>query len=76
MSRMSDAYNDVIDLVVEAIEGGAFYLGDVVEYVNARSAVKAERSVIAGIIDSLDTDYAGGASQVMYMNELSYKDNR
>ena len=76
MSRMSDAYNDVIDLVVEAIEGGAFYLGDVVEYVNARSAVKAERSVIAGIIDSLDTDYAGGASQAMYMNELEYKDNR
>ena len=76
MSRMSDAYNEVIDLVVEAIEAGAFYLGDVVEYVNARSAVKAERSVIAGIIDSLDTDYAGGASQIMYMNELSYKDNR
>ena len=76
MSRMSDAYNEVIDLVVEAIAAGAFYLGDVVEYVNARSAVKAERSVIAGIIDSLDTDYAGGASQVMYMNELEYKDNR
>ena len=76
MSRMSDAYNEVIDLVVEAIEAGAFYLGDVVEYVNARSAVKAERSVIAGIIDSLDTDYAGGASQVMYMNELEYKENR
>ena len=76
MSRMSDAYNEVIDLVVEAIEAGAFYLGDVVEYVNARSAVKAERSVIAGIIDSLDTDYAGGASQAMYMNELEYKDNR
>jgi len=53
-----------------------FYLGDVVEYVNARATIKAERSVIAGIIDSLDTDYAGGASQFMYMNELNYKDNR
>ena len=76
MSYMSDCYNDIVDLVGDAIEAGAFYLGDVVEYVNERSRLKVDRETVAGIIDSLDTDYAGGASQVMYMNELSYKDNR
>ena len=76
MSRMSDCYTEIVELVADAIEAGAFYLGDVVEYVNSRATIKADRDVIAGVIDSLDTDYAGGASQLMYMNELNYKDNR
>ena len=76
MSKMSDCYSEIVDLVAEAIEAGAFYLGDVVEYVNARATLKTDRDVIAGVIDSLDTDYAGGASQMMYMNEIEYKENR
>lgn len=76
MSYMSDAYNDIVDLVGDAIEAGAYYVGDVVEYVNARSRLKVDRDMVDGIIKSLDFDYAGGASQAMYMNELEYKDNR
>ena len=67
MSRMSDAYNDIVDLVGDAINAGAFYLGDVVEYVNTYSRLKVDRETIAGIIDSLETDYAGPI-------ELKYKD--
>ena len=40
MSYMSDAYNDIVDLVGDAIEAGAYYVGDVVEYVNERSRLK------------------------------------
>jgi hypothetical protein len=76
MSYMSDAYNEIVDLVGDAIEAGAYYVGDVVEYVNQRSRLKVDRETVDGIIKSLDFDYAGGASQAMYMNELSYKDNR
>ena len=76
MSYMSDAYNDIVDLVGDAIEAGAYYIGDVVEYVNERSRLKVDRETVDGIIRSLDFDYAGGASQTMYMNELEYKDNR
>ena len=57
MSRMSDYYNEIVDLVAEAIESGAFYLNDVVEYVNARSSLKVERDVIAGVVASFDTSY-------------------
>jgi hypothetical protein len=73
---MSDAYTDIVELVGDAIEAGAYYIGDVVEYVNTYSRLKVDRDMVAGIIESLDFDYAGGASQAMYMNELSYKDNR
>ena len=52
MSYMSDCYNDIVDLVGDAIEAGAFYLGDVVEYVNERSRLKVDRETVAGIIDS------------------------
>ena len=76
MSYMSDAYNEIVDLVGDAIEAGAYYVGDVVEYVNQRSRLKVDRDMVDGIIKSLDFDYAGGASQAMHMNELSYKDNR
>lgn len=76
MSSMSDAYNDIVDLVGDAIESGAYYVGDVVEYVNERSRLKVDREMVNGIIQSLDFDYAGGASQAMYMNELAWKDNR
>lgn len=68
MSHMSDAYNEIVDLVGDAIEAGAYYVGDVVEYVNERSRLKVDRETVDGIIKSLDFDYAGGASQLMYMN--------
>lgn len=70
MSRMSDAYMDIVDLVGDAIEAGAYYVGDVVEYVNTYSRLKVDRETVAGIIESLDFDYAGGASQMMYVNKL------
>ena len=70
MSYMSDAYNDIVDLVGDAIEAGAYYVNDVVEYVNERSRLKVDRETVNGIIRSLDYDYAGGASQMMYVNKL------
>ena len=70
MSRMSDAYTDVVELVGDAIEAGAYYVGDVVEYVNTYSKLKVDREIVKGIIDSLDFDYAGGATQTMLMNKL------
>ena len=70
MSRMSDAYLDIVDLVGDAIEAGAYYVGDVVEYVNTYSRLKVDRETVAGIIESLDFDYAGGASQMMYVNRI------
>ena len=70
MSRMSDAYTDIVELVGDAIEAGAYYVGDVVEYVNERSRLKVDRETVNGIIRSLDYDYAGGASQMMYVNKL------
>ena len=70
MSRMSDAYTDIVELVGDAIEEGADYISDVVEYVNQRSILKVDREIIKGIIDSLDFDYAGGATQTMLMNKL------
>jgi glycerol kinase len=76
MSYMSDAYTDIVDLVGDAIEAGAYYINDVVEYVNERSRLKVDRETVDGIIKSLDFDYGGGASQSMLMNELNYKDNR
>ena len=57
MSRMSDAYNDIVDLVGDAIDAGAYYVNDVVEYVNARSSLKVDRDMVNGIIQSLDFDY-------------------
>lgn len=70
MSYMSDCYNEIVDLVGDAIEAGAYYVGDVVEYVNERSRLKVDRETVNGIIQSLDFDYAGGASQIMYVNRL------
>lgn len=70
MSRMSDAYTDIVDLVGDAIEAGAYYVNDVVEYVNERSCLKVDRETVNGIIESLEFDYAGGASQIMYVNSL------
>ena len=57
MSRMSDAYTDIVELVGDAIESGAYYVGDVVEYVNERSRLKVDRNTVDGIIKSLDFDY-------------------
>jgi hypothetical protein len=67
---MSDAYTDIVELVGDAIEAGAYYVGDVVEYVNERSRLKVDRDMVNGIIESLDFDYAGGASRMMYVNRL------
>ena len=53
MSRMSDAYIDIVELVGDAIEAGAYYLNDVVEYVNARSSLKIDREMAEGIANSL-----------------------
>ena len=53
MSRMSDAYMDIVDLVGDAIEAGAYYINDVVEYVNERSALKIDRETANGIVNSL-----------------------
>ena len=53
MSRMSDAYIDIVELVGDAIEAGAYYLNDVVEYVNARSTLKIDREMASGIVNSL-----------------------
>ena len=69
MSYMSDAYTDIVELVGDAIEAGAYYVGDVVEYVNTYSKLKVDREIVKGIIDSLDFDYAGGATQTMLMNK-------
>ena len=71
MSRMSDAYTDIVDLVGDAIEAGAYYVGDVVEYVNTYSSLKVDRETVKGIIESLDFDYAGGATQTMLMNKVN-----
>ena len=57
MSYMSDCYNEIVDLVGDAIEAGAYYLNDVVEYVNERSRLKVDRETVDGIIRSLDSDY-------------------
>ena len=57
MSYMSDCYNEMVDLVGDAIEAGAYYLNDVVEYVNERSRLKVDRETVDGIIRSLDSDY-------------------
>ena len=57
MSYMSDCYNDIVDLVGDAIEAGAYYVNDVVEYVNARSRFKIDREMADSIIRSLDSDY-------------------
>ena len=54
MSRMSDAYTDIVELVGDAIEAGAYYVGDVVEYVNERSRLKVDRNTVDGIIRSLE----------------------
>ena len=70
MSYMSDCYNEIVDLVGDAIEAGAYYVNDVVEYVNERSRLKVDREMVDGIIKSLDFDYGGGASQSMLMNRL------
>ena len=53
MSYMSDCYNDIVDLVGDAIEAGAYYVNDVVEYVNARSTLKIDREMASGIVNSL-----------------------
>ena len=53
MSRMSDAYTDIVDLVGDAIEAGAYYINDVVEYVNERSVLKIDRELASGIVNSL-----------------------
>ena len=50
---MSDAYIDIVELVGDAIEAGAYYLNDVVEYVNARSSLKIDREMAEGIANSL-----------------------
>lgn len=68
MSRMSDAYIEITNLVGDAIESGAYYLGDVVDYVNQRSSLKVDRETVKGMIESLDFDYGGGASYTMLMN--------
>jgi hypothetical protein len=57
MSYMSDAYNEIVDLVGDAIEAGAYYVNDVVQYVNERSRLKVDRDMVDGIIRSLDSDY-------------------
>lgn len=59
MSRMSDAYMDIVDLVGDAIEAGSYYVNDVVEYVNTYSKLKVDRDTVKGIIDSLYYDYEG-----------------
>ena len=51
-------------------EAGAYYVNDVVEYVNERSRLKVDRETVNGIIESLDFDYGGGASRMMYVNRL------
>ncbi len=70
MSRMSDAYTEIVELVGDAIEAGAYYLGDVVEYVNARSALKVDRDMVGGIIDSLYYDMDDRYGPVQALNSL------
>ena len=53
MSRMSDAYTDIVELVGDAINAGAYYLNDIVEYVNLRSALKIDREMASDIANSL-----------------------
>ena len=57
MSYMSDAYNEIVDLVGDAMYAGAYYVNDVVEYVNARSRVKIDRETANDIIKSMDFDF-------------------
>lgn len=52
MSRMSDAWLEVEELVYDAIAAGCIYDGEVVRYVNERAPLKVDRDVIVGILDT------------------------
>lgn len=51
MSRMSDAWLEVEELVYDAIAAGCEYDNEVVYYVNERAPLKVDRDVIISILD-------------------------
>jgi len=52
MSRMSDLWLEVEELVYDAIADGCMYDGEVVKYVNDRAPIKIERDVVINILES------------------------
>ena len=53
MSRMSDLYLEVQELVVDAVSTpGIFYDTDVLDYVNDRCSVEVDLKTIEAILDS------------------------
>lgn len=52
MSRMSDLWLQVEELVYDAIEAGCEYDNEVIKYVNDRAPLKVDSDVILGIIDT------------------------
>lgn len=60
MSRMSDAWLEIEELVYDAIAAGCIYDGEVVHYVNSRAPLKVDRDVIIGILDTYVSDWNEG----------------
>lgn len=52
MSRMSDLWLQIEELVYDAIAEGCMYDNEVVKYVNDRAPLKVDRDVILGIINT------------------------
>ena len=54
MSRMSDLYLEVQELVVDAVSTpGIFYDTDVLDYVNDRCSVEVDLETVEAILDSI-----------------------
>jgi hypothetical protein len=68
MSRVGDAYIEVQELAVQAIENGAQTVNDVLTYVNTHALLKVDEPFIVQIIQDLDYDYGGSASYLMENN--------
>lgn len=58
MSRMGDAYIEIQELTVQAIESGAQTVNEVLVFVNDRALLKVDEPMMVQIIQDLDWDYA------------------
>ena len=65
MSRMSDLWLEIEELVYDAIADGCIYDGEVVKYVNDRATLKVDEDVIKGIINSY-CEYLDGNPYASY----------
>ena len=69
MSRMSDLYLEVQELVVDAVSTPGIMLDtDILNYVNDRSSVQVDMETIEAIMDTFfgDEDWAGGCDLPVY----------